>query len=126
MRPQRDGRTLRDMIEEEIRALELSLLTPPVRTSAERLHQLVSADFRELGASGKIYGKAEAIAALLSGPSLPTNAGSPSELMDFRAVEVAPGVALATYRTPRSLRSSIWRREGEGWRIYFHQGTPVG
>jgi hypothetical protein len=114
------------MIEEEIRALELSLLTPPVRTSAERLHQLVSADFRELGASGKIYGKAEAIAALLAGPPLPASAGSASELSDFHAVEVAPGVALATYRTPRSLRSSIWRREGGAWRIYFHQGTPVG
>lgn len=113
------------MIEEEIHALELSLLTPPVRTSAELLRNVVSDDFRELGASGKTYGKAEAIAALLKGPSLPANQGSAPELEGFRAVEVAPGVALATYRTPRSLRSSIWRREGDVWRIYFHQGTQV-
>jgi hypothetical protein len=111
------------MVEEEIRALELTLLTPPVRTSAELLRQVVSEEFRELGASGKIYGKAEAIAALLNSPSPP--AIPAPELVDFRAVEVAPGVALATYRTPRSLRSSIWRREGDTWRIYFHQGTRI-
>ncbi len=113
------------MIEEEIRALELSLLKPPVRTSAELLRQVVSDDFRELGASGTIYGKAEAITALVNGPSLPADQASSPELIDFRAVEVAPGVALATYRTPRSLRSSIWRREGDTWRIYFHQGTRI-
>jgi hypothetical protein len=24
-----------------------------------------------------------------------------------------------------SLRSSLWRRDEEGWRMVFHQGTPV-
>jgi hypothetical protein len=101
------------------------LLTSPGRSSAEYLRELVSDDFREFGASGGIYGKAEAIAALLSNPSPPANPGSTPELVDFRVMEPAPGVALATYRTPLSLRSSIWRREGEAWRLYFHRGTRV-
>ena|SRR5215831_5397632 len=111
------------MVEDEIRVLELSLLTPPGRSSAEHLQEVVSDDFREFGASGKIYDKAEAITALLSNPSPAITVGSNPELVDFRAVEVAPGVVLATYRTALSLRSSIWRREGEAWRLYFHQGT---
>jgi len=113
------------MIEEEIRALELSLATPPGRSSAEHLREVVSDDFREFGTSGRVYGKDEAIAALLNGPSPAANAGQEPELIDFRAVEVAPGVVLATYRTPLSIRSSIWRREGGAWRLYFHQGTRV-
>lgn len=113
------------MIEDEIRALELSLLTSPGRSSAEYLRGVVSEDFREFGVSGQIYGKDEALATLLQNPVPTVGAGPPPELVDFRAVEVTPGVALATYRTPLSLRSSIWRREGGAWRIYFHQGTRV-
>jgi len=26
----------------------------------------------------------------------------------------------------RALRSSIWRRTPDGWRVYFHQGTLIG
>ena len=111
------------MIEDEIRALELSLLTSPGRSSAEHLREVVSEDFREFGASGRTYGRDEAIAELLSGPLPPEKPGP--ALVDFRVVEVAPGVALATYRTRLSLRSSIWRREGHAWRLYFHQGTPA-
>jgi hypothetical protein len=122
LRLQRTGGTLNVVIEEEIRALELSLLTAPGR-SAEHLRKIVSDGFREYGTSGKIYGKAEAIAALLSSPRPPADPESTPELVDFRVEEVAPGVALATYRTALSLRSSIWRREGDVWRLYFHQGS---
>src|SRR5262249_38376707 len=111
------------MIEDEIRELELSLLTQPGRSSAEYLRKVVSEDFREFGTSGRTYDKAEAITALLNDPS-PAASPSPA-LVDLRVVEVAPGVALATYRTRLSLRSSIWRREGAAFRIYFHQGTPI-
>lgn len=111
------------MIEDEIRALESSLLTLAGRSSAEHLRELISDEFREFGTSGRTYDKDEAIGMLLKNPSPP--AGSGPALADFRAVEVAPGVVLATYRTRLSLRSSIWRREGDAWRIYFHQGTQV-
>ena len=111
------------MIEDEIRELELSLLTPPGRSSAEHLREVVSEDFREFGASGRTYGKDEAIAALLNATLPP--AGQDPALVDFRVVELAPGVVLATYRTRLSLRSSIWRREGGTWRLYFHQGTTA-
>jgi hypothetical protein len=84
----------------------------------------VSGDFREFGASGRKYSKTEAIAALLNSPSPPDPVPTP-QLVDFLAREIAPGVVLATYRTRLSLRSSIWRREGQTWRLYFHQGTTA-
>jgi len=122
LRPQVIGCSF-GLMEDEIRALELSLITAPGRSSAEHLREVVSDDFREFGASGQTYGKNEAIVALLNNPSPPADMGLTPELLDFRAVEIAPGVVLATYRTRLSLRSSIWRREGEVWRLYFHQGT---
>jgi hypothetical protein len=112
------------VIDDEIRALELSLLVPPAQLSAEYLRETVSDDFREFGTSGRTYSKTEAITALLNRPSPPDPAPTP-ELVDFLAREIAPGVVLATYRTRLSLRSSIWRREGQAWRLYFHQGTQA-
>ncbi len=111
------------MIADEILKLELSLLVPPGRTSEAYLRDVVSDEFRELGTSGATYDKRKAIAALVESP--PPAAGKKPELFDFRVEEIAPGVALATYRTPLSLRSSIWRREGGAWRLYFHQGTRL-
>jgi hypothetical protein len=110
-------------MEDEIRALEMSLLTQPGRSSVEYLRKVVSDDFREFGASGRIYGKSEALAALLNAPPPAVEPEASQALADFRVEELAPGVVLATYRTRLSLRSSIWRRDGDTWQLYFHQGT---
>jgi hypothetical protein len=107
------------MLQDEIRELEERLTTASVRASAEALDRLVSDQFVEFGSSGRVYTKPEVIAQMLAAPSITLS------VEDFRALEVAPDVALATYRTGRSLRSSLWRREGEVWRIVFHQGTPI-
>jgi hypothetical protein len=57
------------------------------------------------------------------------------DITDFRVVELSGNVVLATYRVSRfdtsfesiahSLRSSVWRRSGDRWKIVFHQGTPT-
>lgn len=107
------------MIEDDIRELEERLLDPAVRGSADALDRLVSDQFVEFGSSGRVYTKAEVIAQLLASPSVTVS------VVDFRVLAVAPDVALATYRTPGSLRSSVWRREGGDWRIVFHQGTTT-
>ena len=44
---------------------------------------------------------------------------------DVRATEVAGGVVLVTYEAGASLRSSLWVRSDDGWRVLFHQGTPA-
>jgi hypothetical protein len=55
-------------------------------------------------------------------------------IMGFDGVLLSPNVALVTYRVCRtestgdvicSLRSSIWELSAIGWRVRFHQGTPI-
>jgi hypothetical protein len=105
------------LIEDEIRGLEQSLLDFSVRSSPAELDRLLSDDFREFGSSGRVYTKDEIIRLLLADP-----AARPG-FSEFRADFLAPGVVLATYRAAGSLRSSLWRREGDRWRLFFHQGT---
>ncbi|HVU00889.1 MAG TPA: DUF4440 domain-containing protein [Polyangiaceae bacterium] len=109
------------MIHDDLLALEKSFLTAEGRTP-EHLDATVSDDFLEIGNSGRTYDKREAIAALKVAP---VPADLAASLADFRVREIAPDVALVTYRTRLSLRSSIWRREAGAWRIYFHQGTAA-
>jgi hypothetical protein len=107
------------MLQDEIREVEEQLVTPAVRASADALDRLVSDQFVELGSSGRVYTKPDVIAQMLAQPNITI------DVADFQVLAVTPDVALATYRTGRSVRSSLWRREGEAWRIVFHQGTPI-
>lgn len=100
------------MTEEELLALELRL------ASRDRVVELLSEDFVEIGSTGHVYDRAQMLAVLESAP--------PREIRieDFGARLLAPDIALATYCADGSLRSSIWVRGAGEWRIVFHQGTP--
>ena len=97
------------------------------KLSAEDASSLIAADFVEFGASGKVWSKAEIIAAMSQWPPIER------KVDNFRVRELSASVCLVTYRvvaknteaTPFSLRSSIWRHSGERWQIVFHQGTNV-
>lgn len=106
---------------ELLRRLEESLVQPHLRVAADPA-DLVAEDFLEIGASGRTYDRAAALEALSAAVG-----GTHVILSGFAASEVVDGVILLTYRAERnaivSLRSSVWRREGEAWRIVFHQGT---
>jgi hypothetical protein len=109
--------------------LEGRLLDPAVRSDPAQLAALLADDFREFGSSGRSYTKAEILAHLTAEPS---DAFSLS-LNDFAVQLLAPGVALATYRSTRrdhatgetteALRSSIWTLQNDTWQMRFHQGT---
>ncbi|MZG06816.1 nuclear transport factor 2 family protein [Streptomyces sp. SID5614] len=115
---------------------ELQLLDPAVRTSRALAARLLDPEFVEVGASGRRWTYEEMLAAL---PDLDGGSGSgegdgdrprfePSRMV---GVVLAPGVVHLTYETVfdgrRARRSSLWRRQdGEtGWRMYYHQATPV-
>ena len=113
---------------EELRELEELLAKPDIRRSPNELSRLIADDFREFGSSGRIFDKAQIIAALQQQP--------PCELVlcDFQSVRLAADVVLVTYRgkvqfsgtsaAAESLRSSIWMRRRGRWQVVFHQGTP--
>ncbi|MGW3586106.1 nuclear transport factor 2 family protein [Streptomyces rubiginosohelvolus] len=115
---------------------ELQLMDPAVRASRSLAPRLLDPEFVEIGASGRRWTYEEMLAAL---PDLDGGSGSgegdrdrprfePSRMV---GVVLAPGIVHLTYETVidgrRARRSSLWRRrDGEtGWRMYYHQATPV-
>lgn len=112
-------------------ALERQLLDPALRADARRLGALLHPAFLEFGRSGLRHTRAEVLREFASGAPTYRVAGS-----EWVVSEVAPGVALVTYRTEHvgedgegarpTLRSSLWvRREDGTWTLRFHQGTPA-
>ena len=109
------------------------LLRPAIRSSRAELEARLAPDFAEIGRSGRVYDRASLVEALAAEGD---DAPPVTHVEDFSVRLLAPGIALATYRSVRenpaggppavALRSSIWRREGDAWRMAFHQGTPTG
>ena len=111
-----------------LRELEERLLQQSVRLDESALTTLLTDDFVEFGASGQVWTKAEVIVALLS------EAFVTRRIYDFDVRWLSIDIALATYRCGTasvdgveffSLRSSIWRRQADGWQMVFHQGTKI-
>ncbi|QMV19177.1 DUF4440 domain-containing protein [Granulicella sp. 5B5] len=100
--------------------LERCLHTASTRQNAANL---LSDDFREFGASGRIWDKPTMLVSLAAEEHYPITSDH------FVFQELAPGLALLTYTattpTRRSLRSSLWRLEDGHWRVLFHQGTVI-
>ncbi|GAB3168825.1 DUF4440 domain-containing protein [Streptomyces incanus] len=103
---------------------ELKLLDPEVRRSPRRVGELLHPEFVEVGASGRVWDR-DAIIALLAGEH---DAGDPAGTVSrMKAAQLAPDTVHLTYdtdhRSRRAHRSSLWRRTGRVWLLYFHQGT---
>jgi hypothetical protein len=116
---------------EHLRALEERLFQPATRKSPQAVTALLADDFREFGASGRIYTRPEIIAALADEPPCRIS------LTNFECRFLPPGTALVTYRSTRiqpagttkiaihSLRSSLWVLRERNWQMLFHQGTRI-
>jgi hypothetical protein len=113
---------------ETIRMLEEKLVEPSTRHSVKELSALLDDDFTEFGHSGNVYDKQVVIGRIQKEET------DRMTLSDFKVVILAPNVILATYRATKtetggqksySLRSSIWRKTGDKWQMFFHQGTTA-
>ncbi len=103
---------------------------PGVRCSRARLEQLLHPEFHEVGRSGRQYDRETVIRFLASLAVQPTVASDA-----FAVVELAPGLALLTYRSAHqgsdgalvnhTLRSSVWVKSVSSWLLRYHQGTPA-
>src|SRR5215510_15421687 len=114
----------------KLRELEVVLHQPGVRSDRAKLGELLHPQFREFGRSGAEYGREDVLREFEANP--------PSYEVwsqDFRIEELAPGVALVTYRSAHlradgrldryTNRASVWQLTPSGWRMRFHQGTPT-
>jgi hypothetical protein len=110
-------------LERELYDLELKLMRPARRAVRTEIEELLAEDFMEFGSSGVVYDREAMIAALAGEPS-----GAWS-IADFKARALTRDAALVTYVAmmaggKSSIRCSVWRREGDRWKMAFHQGTP--
>ena len=113
-----------------IRSLEVELHHPGVRCDEARLRELLHPDFHEVGRSGAAYDRATIVRFLAAQETPPA-----VDSGDFELAQLAPDVVLLTYRSAHrapdgtlerhTLRSSVWVRDGEQWRLRYHQGTPA-
>ena len=111
-----------------LRQLEESLWRVETRFDAAHMERVLADDFVEFGRSGRRYTRAECLAM----PFEPFVARLPLEGLTIRALDA--NTVLVTYVSgmrDRGLeltanRASVWSRDGEGWRLRFHQGTPSG
>lgn len=122
------GRPADTALAAELETLERALHAPQVRGDRASLAALLDEDFSEIGSSGQCYGRD---AALQEIPLERAQVLIESEQYAVRLL--AEGLAQVRYRSRYHvggeaqrwvLRSSLWRRHGDGWRMVFHQGTP--
>ena len=115
----------------QLRNLEVELHRIETRQDTERLEQLLHPDFVEFARNGRCYSRSEVLAEF----SAPGAALEPVHVDRFEAAEIARGTVLVTYLSAHetadrrlcrhTLRSSVWVDTEAGWRMRFHQGTPV-
>lgn len=102
-------------------------MQPATRLSVELLNRYLADDFYEIAATGRCFGKADVL------QRLPTETPPLITQQDFDCRVLADGLAQLTYRATMqraevdspsySVRSSIYRFDGEKWQMIFHQGT---
>ncbi len=103
--------------------LEQSLLDPAIRRNRAAVNALLDKDIFEFGSSGRHWNRQDTLDLLSSEP--------PAKILasDFCIHELAPETTLVTYKTNINgvvaLRSSIWKRSQNEWKLFFHQGTKI-
>jgi hypothetical protein len=96
-------------------------------TTRSEFEMTTAEDFWEVGASGKCYDR-DFVWSVLE-ERYAGNASDDWETSEFRCRELAGDVFLLTYLLRQgervTRRATIWQRAEPGWRIIYHQGTPV-
>ena len=110
----------------ELRELEESLWTAKTRFDREYMNSILSPGFFEFGRSGRIYKREETINVS------PQEINAALPLKNFQVHPVSDDVVIVTYISEVTYgelesgnRSSVWLKTSDGWKLQFHQGTPV-
>lgn len=105
--------------EEQVIALERSLLTDEVRSDRAAVAALLHQQWQEIGASGRLWSRDDVLDEI-----------GPIEAVTLDVITVSrisPDLILLVWRASSDdgtrLRSSLWQRMGGQWQQRFHQGT---
>ena len=116
---------LTEQDKQRLASLEDSLWRAERRFDREWMEGVLAPGFFEFGRSGRVYNRDETLAM----PARPIDA----RIEDFDVRLLGPDIAQVTYTTVETYageeqvanRSSLWSRTEGGWRLLFHQATPV-
>ena len=122
-------RTKRDSVTELLYRLEMRLLDPSIRRAPDDVKMMLTEDFLEIGASGKIFDRDSLVTEIrYETPFFWT-------VSDFTTRPLGPGLIMVNYQITitvgpqqtrkRSLRTSSWKQDDRSWRMVFHQGTAL-
>lgn len=112
---------------EELRRHEPIFHRPELGTTRADFEAMTEPDFWETGASGRRYSREYVLDVLEERYRQPTE--DDWETRDFHCREIAADNYLLTYTLQQgqriTRRATLWRRTAQGWKIVYHQGTPV-
>ncbi|HZD52660.1 MAG TPA: nuclear transport factor 2 family protein [Woeseiaceae bacterium] len=116
---------------EILKSRETELHQLETRRNKTRLEELLHPSFREFGRSGHVLSRDEVLEEFSDITEYPSVVA-----MNFEIRAFGEDAALLTYTSAHvgqsgdlhryTLRSSLWVRGPDGWRMCFHQGTPTG
>ncbi len=112
---------------EKLKTLEEGLWQTEFRFDQAWMENVLAADFFEYGMSSRVYQRQDTL-------DIPSQEiASLIPLREFKVRLIDHSVAQVTYISVvdydgeifTALRSSLWSRDGESWKLRFHQGTPL-
>ncbi|MBO9129413.1 DUF4440 domain-containing protein [Bacillus sp. 165] len=113
-----------EKLQQVIYNLECSHLKPHVRVSEEELSLILADDYFEFGSSGRVWQREDFKGEQPLSPDI-------FSISDFNMHVLSSDCVLTTYkifnetRGTQTLRSSIWRKRDDQWKLFFHQGTKT-
>ena len=100
---------------------------PELGTTRGDFERMTAVDFWEVGASGRIYDRPFVLDMLEQRHRTPQV--EDLQAFDFRIRELSSDTYLLHYTLlpgeRKTRRTTVWKRERDGWKIVFHQGTIV-
>lgn len=113
---------------EELQAREPIFHRPEFGMTRADFERMMAQEFWETGASGQRYDREFVLDVLEERHARPHE--DVWEASEFRCQRLAPDLYLLTYtllqdKVRLTRRATIWRRERDGWKIVYHQGTLV-
>ena len=118
------------IISEFIKQLELKLLHTDPKTDPALIDDVISDAVEEITSSGQVSSRNDVVNWLLNKDS-----HIQWSLSDFRIKALTDDLVMAIYTAQKlndpdsaskgSMRTSIWKRQGNNWKMIFHQVSKI-
>jgi len=122
-----DGSTPFERVRAELVAREPIFHRPELGTSREEYLAQTAEDYWEVGASGRVYEREGVVNVLVARGKVPGDENW--VVSEVRLRSLAASTYALTYRLDQAgrltRRLTLWRRDADGWRVLYHQGTVI-